>query len=147
MAVKGTVKDDHIPVNKYVFAIVGLIPIVFTKISGITDEVGVITLPDRRKASGGTSVTDEFTATQPMHHTAEVAAMEVWYQENKDPITPTAKKPVTLTHTSGTGGIVRNYSLLGTWPSKRKLPDLEMENDGDMAEIEWTFQCDDILPL
>lgn len=144
---KGAIKPDHIPVNKYVMSVVALLPLTFTEISGIEEETDVIDLPDRTRASGGNSQPFEFTVMQPMHHTAEVAAMEVWFQEGKDPVTPTFKKPVTLRYISGTGAIERQYAILGAWVSKRKLPDLSMENEGEMAQIEWTFQADSLLPL
>lgn len=147
MGLKGTIKPDHINVNKYQFAVVGILPLIFTKISGLEEELDVVNLPDRTRASGGNSQPIEFTAMQPAHHTGEVAAMEVWFLEGHDPVLPTYKKPVTLSILSGSGGIVRSYTVLGVWPSKRKTPDLDMSNEGEMAEIEWTFQADSVIPI
>jgi hypothetical protein len=147
MGIKGTLNPDHIPVNKYTFAVVGLLPLVFTQISGLEEEIDVVDLPDRTRASGGNTQPVEFTVMQPAWHTAEVLAMEVWFEEGKDPISSTLKKPVTLTIQSGTGNIRRLYTLTGVWPSKRKTPDLDYENEGEGAFIEWTFQCDSIIAL
>lgn len=144
MTIKGSIQPDHIPVNKYTLFIIGLLPITFTSVSGLEKEVPAVDLPDSTRASGGTPSASELTCMMPMHHTAERLAMELWFGEGQDPVTSTYKKPGTLIMTSGTGGKVATYSLLGTWVSKRKLPDLAMDNDGDMAVIEWTLQVDDV---
>lgn len=147
MGIKQVLKADHIPVNKYTLIIAGMPIITFTKLSGLEYGIDVVDLPDRTRASGGNAQASEFTAEQPLHHIAEVAAMEIWFEENQDPISSTAKKAGTLVLTSGTGATIKTYSFTGVWPSKRKTPDLDFENAGDMAVLEWTFQVDSIFPL
>jgi hypothetical protein len=147
MPIKATLQPDHIPTNKYQLIVVGLPPVTFTKISGIEVEVDTVDLPDRTRASGGNAKAVEFTAEMPMHHTIEMAAMEIWFTEGQDPVSLTYKKAGTLIHTSGSGAVLRTYSLIGIFCSKRKLPDLDFESEGDMATIEWTFQCDTVLPI
>ena len=83
----------------------------------------------------------------PMHHSAEQLAMEAWYREAQDPVSPTYKKPCTLTHQSLSGNANRNYSLVGVFPKGRNLPDLDKAAEGDMAMVEWVMSADDILPL
>lgn len=147
MTIKGTLQPDHIPVNKFSFAVVGLIPLLFTQISGLEEELDVIDLPDRTRASGGNTQPVEFTVMQPAWHTAEVLVMELWFEEGKDPVSSTLKKPVILTLTSGTGSIKRLLTLNGVWPSKRKTPDLDIDNEGEGAFYEWTFQCDSVISV
>ena len=147
MPLKGLIDPDHIPVNKYELAVIGLPTIQFISVSGMEIDVGVVELPDRTKATGGQLNTSQLVVQVPMHHSAQIAAMEVWFQECQDPVTITYKKACTLTHFSGTGEIQRNYSMLGVWVSKRKLPDLSFENAGDMAVGEYTLEVDSILPL
>ena len=147
MPLKGAIQPDHIPSNKYVLAVIGLIPFTFTQISGFPDETDVVDLPDRTKASGGQQKAFEFTAMIPAHHTAEVAALDVWLQEGRDPVTPTYKKPCTYTMQSGSGRILRQSSLLGVWLSGKKHPEMSMENEGEMAVFEYTFQVDSIIPI
>lgn len=147
MGIKAVLKEDHIPVNKYQLLIGGIVALTLTKISGIEEEVDVVELPDRTKASGGNTKAGEFTAESPMHHDAEIAALEIWYVEGQDPVVLTYKKAATLVMTSGSGGKKRSYSLIGLWISKRKLPDLEFANEGEMAVAEWTFQYDTVLPI
>ncbi len=144
---KGTIREDRIPVNKYQLLIVGMPPIVLTEVSGIEDELETADLPDRTVATGGNRKSVEFSVTQPMHHTIERLAMEVWYREGQDPVSPTYKKPATLAHLSNTGNTIATYELTGMFLSKRKLPDLDMNNEGEMASIEWTCKADDVLPL
>jgi hypothetical protein len=144
---KGEVQADHIPVNKFTLKVVGLLDIYLSTVSGIEDELQTIDLPDRTKASGGNRSATEFTAMQPIHHTAEVVAMEAWFKEGQDPISPTYKKPCTLIMQSLSGQKSRSYTLIGVFVSKRALPDLDKSDDGEMAQIEWTFSVDDLLPL
>jgi hypothetical protein len=145
MTIKGILQPDHIPVNKFSFAVVGLIPLVFTQVSGLEEEMDVVDLPDRTRASGGNSQPFEFTAMQPAWHTAEVLAVEAWYEEGRDPISSSLKKPVIVTLSSGTGAIKRLLNLNGVWPSKIKTPDLDIDNEGEGAFYEVTFQCDGII--
>ena len=144
---KGEIASDHMPVNKYTFLVIGLIPITATEVSGIEDELETTELPDRTVASGGNRKATEFTVMVPLHHLPEQAALEVWFRESQDPVSPTYKKPVTLTHESLSGNKSRTFSLVGVFPKKRKMPDLEMMNEGEMAQTEWTFSADDVMPL
>jgi len=144
---KGTIKPDHIPVNKYKLLVLGLPEITATEISGLEDELQTTELPDRTVASGGNRGPTEFTIMVPMHHTVEQAAMEVWFRESQDPVLPTYKKAGTIIHYSISGQVDRTYSLIGVFPSKRATPDLEMANEGEMAAVEWTLKVDDVLPL
>ena len=144
---KGAIKADHIPLNKFKLLVIGLPPLTPTSVSGIEEELEVVNLPDRTQASGGNTKPGEFTIKLPMHHSIEQAAMELWLRESQDPVTPTYKKAATLIHQSIGGTIFRSFTLVGVFPSKRKLPDLEMANEGELAEVEWTLKFDDILPV
>lgn len=144
---KGEIRPDHMPQNKYTLSIAGIIPLTATEISGLEDELETVELPDRTMASGGNRGTSEIEVTMPMHHTLERAAMEVWFREGQDPVLPTYKKPVTLIHHSLSGESNATYTLLGVFPTKRVLPDLAKSNEGEMASIVWTLSVDDIVPL
>lgn len=144
---KGEIQPDHIPINKFLFQIVGLIPIYVSEISGIEDELNVMELPDRTVVSTGTRQATEFTMMLPLHHGAEQTAMEAWFLESQEPISPTYKKPCTLTFESISGGKTRNFSLSGVFPKGRNLPDLEKANEGEIAMVEWVMSADDILPI
>lgn len=144
---KGVIQGDHIPVNKYQLLVLGMPPLVITELSGIEDELETADLPDRTVASGGNRKATEFTMMIPMHHGVEQAAMEVWYRESQDPVSPTYKKAGTLVHTSISGSTLRTFTLIGVFPKKRALPDLEMVNEGEMAQVEWTMSTDDIEPI
>ena len=147
MGLKGTMEKDHIPLNKFELQVLGLIPIRLVTVAGIEEELETTDLPDRTRASGGNKLPIEFTAAQPMHHTEEVAAMEAWYKTSQDPVSPTYKLPATLTYRSITGQVERVYALSGLFPRRRALPDADMTNPGDMAQITWTFSADDIEPV
>jgi hypothetical protein len=143
---KGKVKADHIPVNKYELLFIGLPPITVTKMSGLEKELETVDLPDRTTASGGNTKPIEWTMEIPMHHVIEQAAMEAWFQESQDPVSPNYKKNGTLVGTSLSGSIIVSKSILAAFPSKPKYPDLDMSNEGEMAVVEWTMKCDNILP-
>lgn len=144
MPLKGIIQADHIPVNKYQLLVVGVQTLTPIKISGIEEELETVDLPDRTKASGGQTKAGSFTVTFAEHHKAEIDALEKWYSDSTDPVSPTYKKPATLVQQSISNRQTRSWSVVGLFPMKRKLPDLEMKNDGDMAEIEYTFSFDDI---
>ena len=142
---KGVLQPDHIPQNKYALFVQGLPPIIFTAVSGLEEELDKVSLPDRTFASGGRTKEFEFTVKQPTHHTAERMAMEAWYEEGKDPVALTYKKPGTLVKQSLSGTNIVMYILQGLFVCKRNTNDLEMNNDGELDEIEWTIACDSVI--
>lgn len=144
---KGRVKADHIPVNKFTLFVAGVPPIEFIQVSGIEEELQAVDLPDRTTASGGHTAPVEFTAMTMLHHTIEQVALELWFKEGQDPVSPLYKKVGTLLHKSLTGNILRTFTVTGLFISKRKLPDLDMANEGEAAMVEWTFKADNILPV
>jgi len=144
---KGDIQADHIAVNNFELLMLGLPSLTPTEISGLEDELQTAEMPDRTRVSGGNRGPTEFTMMIPMHHLLEQGAMELWFRESQDPVLPTYKKVGTLIHRSIGGGTLRTYSLVGAFPSKRGLPDLEMENDGELALVEWTISVDDMLPI
>jgi len=144
---KGAINPDHIGVNKYELIVIGLPPLTFTAIGGIEDELQTVDMPDRTTASGGNKGPVEFTADLPAHHIVQQAAMETWFVEGQDPVSPTYKKIASLVLKSGSGNILRSYSLMGLYVSKRGTPDLEMANEGELAIITWTLKGDEMLPI
>lgn len=144
---KGVILPDHIPVNKYQLRIRGLPPLTFIEISGLEEELENVDLPDRTAASGGNTKAIEFTGTLPLHHGAESAAMEDWYRASQDPVRPNYKKAASLVVMSISGIIVRNFLIMGMFPCKRKTSDLDMNNEGDLHTIEWTFRADDMIVM
>lgn len=143
MPLKGTILEDHIPMNKYKLKPVGLIDIVFTEVSGLEKILEMIDLPDRTRASGGNTQAGTFTAKTPMHHTGDNAVLGLWFKLNQDPIQPLNKLPCTMEYFSGTGNIVKTIGLIGVSIEAEKTPDVAMENEGELATIEWTFSYDD----
>ena len=145
---RGQIKADHIPLNKFTLLMGGLpVALTPTKISGIEEELETTDLPDRTRASGGNTKPTEFTMEIPMHHLVEQAAMEQWFRQAQDPVLPTYKLFGTLIHSPISGGLPRTFTLNGVFPTKRKLPDLDMSNEGEMAVVEWTCSCDQLLPI
>jgi hypothetical protein len=104
-------------------------------------------MPDRTVASGGNRAASEFDITIPAHHAVEQAALELWYKEAQDPVSPTYKRTATLTmyRIDGTPG--RTFTLVGVFVKKRALPDMELANEGEMAGVTWSLSVDDILPI
>ena len=148
MGVKGKLKPDHIPQNKYELLVVGIpIPLTFVTVGAIEEELDMVDLPDRTRASGGETKPVEFSGTLPMHHLAEQAAMELWYTEGKAPVSATYKKVGSLVLQSISGALIRSYSLDGLCVTKRGLPEFGMENEGEAAMVEWSFSADRVNPL
>lgn len=147
MGLKFVIQPDHIPVNNYRLQVVGLQPITFTSIGALEKEIDSVDLPDRTSASTGRTKNGETEVKVPEHHLVEVQQMETWYQEGKDPVSPTYKKTGTLTVYSGTTLIQKTYTLIGCYISKGATPDREMNDDGEMAVLTYTLKWDDIIGL
>jgi hypothetical protein len=147
MSLKGKIKADHIPLNNYELIGAGAPPLVFTEISGIEEELETVDLPDRSKASGGNTKPIEFTVMQPQHHTVEVAYMEQWFLAAQNQL-PGYKRQYTLQGKPvNPAKPPKSYTLVDLFPTKRKLPDLSMENEGELATIEWTIVGLQVLPV
>jgi len=144
--VKGAIQADHIPKNKYRLKVVGLPDITFTFVGSLEEELETVDLPDRTAASGGNTKYTEFNVRMPTHHVAERIAMENWFVEGQDPVSPNYKKVGTLTKQSLSSMAQANYLMQGLFVKKRMTPDLEMSNEGELDELEWTMCCDVIIP-
>lgn len=144
---KGAIRPNHIPKNKGKLIVAGLPPLTLTTISEIAEEVEKVDIPDRTTASGGQKKAVEFTATLPSHHDAEVAAVEAWFVQGQDPVHPLYKKVGTLVQERIGFGLPKTYTLVGLWISKRQIPNSEMANEGEMQELELTFQADNVIPV
>jgi len=144
---KGDIKEDHIPINKYQLIVLGLPPLTPTALGGIEEELITSELPDRTVASGGDTSPTEFDVTLPQHHLVEQAAMEAWFVESQSPVTPGYKKVGTLITKSISDSVVVSHSLLGLFPKKRVLPEGDMANEGELAVVVWTLSLDKVLPI
>jgi hypothetical protein len=144
MTLKGQIQANHIPINKYSLSVATLPALIFTTVSGIEQETAGTILPDNTKASGGEQQPFELTCEIPLHHAAEVAAIEAWYKEGKDPVTATYKKTGTMIYSTIGGTVGKTLTVSGMWVSKVKYPDTDMGNEeGELALLEVTFSCDD----
>jgi hypothetical protein len=144
---KMTLLPDHIPVNNFSLVVVGGPPLIqFITVDGLEEELEVVDLPDRTKASGGNTKAIEFTATHPKHHTAEDVFLEAWFLE-ASLVSPLYKKAATLIVQSISFLNTRTYNLIGMFPSKRKTADLDMGNEGELNVTEWTFCADKPIPI
>lgn len=133
---------DHIPVNNFDLVVVGGPPVIqFITFDGLEEELDTVDLPDRTKASGGSTKAIETTATHPKHHAVEDAFLEAWFLESRI-VSPTYKKAASLIVSSISGLVNRSYNLIGMFPSKRKTADLDIGNEGELNVTEWTFMID-----
>lgn len=144
MSLKGTIKPDHYPKNKYTLTVPGLPPLTILSIGDLEQEVSSAELPDRTRVSGGQRGMLETDVTTPAHHQVEQAAWEVWFKEGQDPVSPTYKKTCTLTQPSISGGKTRVVMLSGVWVMKRSEAGREMNDDGDQVTITYGLSIDDV---
>ncbi len=144
---KGTIQEDHIPVNKFELWVVGMPPLTVIAITGLEEELDTVDFPDRTTASGGRTAPVEFVMTMPAHHAVEQAAMEIWFQESQDPVLPTYKKPATLIVSRLSGGAGKTITFPDLFTKKRGISDLDADNEGDMTTVEWTMRASDALPI
>lgn len=142
---KGVISGDHIPVNKYQLLFLGLPPLTITEVTGLEQELQTTDLPDKTVASGGDTMPVEFAIKIPAHETVQIAAIELWFSLCKGDVDPGYKLMGTLILQSITNNILRTYSLVDAFPFKRGLPDLAMENEGEVAVVEYTFKASDMF--
>jgi hypothetical protein len=147
MTIKSVILADYIQNNKFTLAVPGLPAFTLLSLGGIEEELDNVDLPDRTTQTGGRTKPFEFDIAIPMHHSVEMKAMESWYEECKDPVSPTHKKLGTLTMFSQSNLTQISYMLDGLFPQKRGLPDLDLDSDGEMAMVTWTMKGDEVFDL
>ena len=143
MGQKFVIEPDHIPINNYRLSVVGLPPITYVSVGAFEKELETAELPDRTQASTGRTKPGETEVSVPMHHAIQVAAMNVWYIEGQDPISPTYKKTGTMVYYSGTLLRQMVITIIGFFVNKEGTPDVEMGDEGEMAVMKYTMKWDD----
>ena len=147
MSLKGKIKADHMPVNLVQLNVPGLGAITAVTVGAIEEALERVVLPDRTAASGGQTQPVEFSITVPMHHDVEVRTLDLWYEEGKEPVSPTYKKTGTIRWPSLSGRKKRGYTLAGLFVSGRNLPEGDMSNEGEAAMIEYAMSADVVLAI
>ncbi len=144
---KGDIQSSHIAANNYELLFPTLPRLTPVSIGGLEEELDTVELPDRTKASGGDTRAVETDIAIPAHHHIEIAAMEAWFREGQDPVTPTYKKVGSLVIKSHvTGALPRTFALFGVFVTKRATPDLEKGGDGEEVDYTYTLSIDRVLP-
>lgn len=143
---KGLIKSAHISKNNFLLQVIGLPVIEFVQVDGLEEELETVELPDRTVASGGNTKAVEFTAQVPAHHDVAVLALEAWFKEAQDPVSPTYKKTGLLLMKNIEGKVKRTYTLTGIFPKMRATDEVALDNEGEMALLTWTFSTDDVQP-
>lgn len=144
---KGEILPNIITINRYKLSILGIIDLTPVTITGIEDELETVKLPDRTVASNGQRKSTSFTMGIPAHHELEKVAMEAWFIEGQDPISPIYKKTCTLEMTAIAGDGSATFTLVGVFPMKRGIPALALTDEGTMATFEWAMSVDNVLPI
>jgi len=142
--VKGALEQNPAQKHRYKMLVVGLNPAELnpTSIDGIEATTGVAELPDRTRISDGVIKAGSFTIKMPVHHVVEMAALKTWYKDTRAKAPSEYKKTVTILHLNGARAIVRTTKLGGVWPEGYSESSLEMGNEGEMGETEWTLSFD-----
>jgi len=139
---KGTVGKDPIAANKYTFLVDGS-PLIVTAVSSMEEEIPSVTLPDGTTASSGRTEPTEFTVDVPNHHNQEIVYFNAWWAAAKEPVLPTAYRPVVIEKRSSQGTIVRVSNLFGVWVNKREEAEVSMEDGETMTVTRYTCKVDD----
>ena len=143
MGIKNVLLENRIPQNKFRNVIQPSVgEITFISVGDLEEELDFVDLPDRTSRTGGRTKQIEFEVVQPMHHDIEVAAMEAWYTECKDPVSPDHLKIWTYTRID-LGDNPRRVTVLDNCSVMKKVEsESDLDNDGDMATITWTIKAD-----
>jgi hypothetical protein len=144
---KGAIQSNHIPKNNYKLLVLGMPELTVISHTSIEEELDTTELPDRTVASGGETKPTEFDIMIPAHHKVEQAAMELWFVESQEPVSPTYKKVATLVKNAIDGTVGSTNQLVGVFPKKRVIDEGEMANEGEMSNVTWTLSIDKVLPI
>jgi len=147
MGIKGVIRPDHMQQNKFALLSRELPTLTPLKITGIEEELDNVDLPDRTSASGGRTKQFEIVVTFALHHRLEIEALELWWTECEDPVSPLYKKDITLAIYSQSSIDDKSFLLEGMFPIKRGVSDLDLDNDGEMVTQDWTFKVDQLLEV
>jgi uncharacterized protein (DUF305 family) len=142
---KGVIRPDHIPKNKFKFMVNGLPDLTVVTHSGLEENTDAVDLPDKTKASGGRTNPVEFTVGIPAHHTEEINAMDAWKKEGEGDVQATYKKVAILTMMSLSGSNIFTHICVGTFITGRNVTEVDMGNDGEMEIVEYTLSSDDVM--
>lgn len=146
MAIKNVIQENRIQMNKFSFqAQPGVGAITLVSIGELAKELDKADLPDRTSRSGGRVKQATTELVQPAHHDLEVLAMDAWFAECQDPVTPTHLKIVTIVKFDQAGLPRRVLTLTNCWLSNKVESEMDLDNDGDQATITWTLEYDNIL--
>lgn len=145
--VKCVINPDELKVNKGKLIVAGIVPILCTEIKGLKAEGELATLPDQTNVSGGRNKAGTFTIKIPAHHFITVRALEEWKKKAMDPQDTDTKKSATLIFLSGTNLKFKSWALEGVWVVTETMPDMELKDEGNEAEVEFTLSFDDINPI
>src|SRR5262245_16398934 len=101
MSIKGQIAQFHHPLNLFKLIVQSIAPpqpgpLTFTKISGISQEIDAVEMPDRTRHSGGQTKPGTFTAMMPSHHLLENVFMELWFRGCQESVDRDYKKDATL---------------------------------------------------
>ena len=143
---KGKIKENHIPLNKFELIVAGLPKITLTSTEGIDEEIAVIEMPDRTSRSGGQTKPIKFSGKIPMHHDVEVAALEIWYKQAQDPVQEGYLKAGSMMFYRSNGD-PRPFELINLWISGRSIPGGDMGNEGEPAMLTFKFEADEVTPV
>jgi hypothetical protein len=145
--IKGVISPDELKVNKGKLLIAGMAPILCTEIKGIAFEMEKANLPDATTVTGGRIKPGEFTIKVPAHHLVEVRLLEEWMKQAKDCVNSDYKKTATMMFFSASCTKFKAWNMTGVWCFKEVLPDAELKDEGNEAEIEFGFSYDDGNPV
>jgi len=146
MPLRGTIKNNHVPLNSFELIVAGMPQITVVTTDDIEQMITAVTMPDGTIRSGGKTEPVEFTISVPMHHDVEQAALEAWKKLAEGPVSSSYLKAGSLVFYKN-DGTPKSYSFTNMWLSGRTIPGADMGNEGDMAAVTFMVKADYVLPV
>lgn len=145
MPLRGTIKNNHVPLNSFELIVAGMPQVTVVTTDDIEQMITAVTMPDGTIRSGGKTEPVEFTISVPMHHDVEQAALEAWKKLAEGPVSSSYLKAGSLVFYKN-DGTPKSYSFTNMWLSGRTIPGADMGNEGDMAAVTFMVKADYVLP-
>lgn len=146
MPLRGTIKNNHIPLNSFELIVAGLPKITAVTTDDIEQMITAVTMPDGTMRSGGKTDPIEFTFSVPMHHDVEQVALEYWKKLAESPVQSTYLKAASMVFYRS-DGIPKTYTLSNMWINGRTIPGADMGNEGEMAAVTFSAKADYVSPV
>lgn len=144
---RAKLKENPAQTDKYTFAVLGLPLLNPTEVSEIEQDTKSLAMPDGTAVTTGNTEAGEFTITIPNHEVVQIAGMDLWVQQGREPVDPLYKKTAVLIDYRVTGEACRTRTLFGAFAKKTTEAGYAMKPDSELAVTKYLISFDSVVSI